>query len=217
MALVRNPALSQAASGNVGALNYSHWRGRAIARASYSPIQPNTGQQAVVQAYFKTLVQGWKSVSTSNRSRWTQVAKTIMRKDRLGDRHPMTGFALFVSWNMARKLFGQATDSAPRTRQKVLPGVLDLASTVTGYIRMKLIPQDATMESWYTAYSVAGPFDSVTRRAIENEYRVEVYSTGFSYEVVTGKTSGKYYWVKAVPYEKCGYKHNRFEGQILVL
>lgn len=75
MAVVINPALSTAASGNLGPINYTRWRGMAVARAATTWTFTPSTKQTVYETMLRTVTRAWGGVlSASERQMWDAVA-----------------------------------------------------------------------------------------------------------------------------------------------
>ena len=96
MAIVKGPCHSELASGNMGSVCYSRWRGRAVARDVWSGTVPNTSGQVEVQGYLAEAVLKWRTVLTLEQAdAWRSYAEEHPVVDRLGDIRASTGFNRF--------------------------------------------------------------------------------------------------------------------------
>lgn len=197
MAIVKGPCHSELASGNMGSVCYSRWRGRAIARDVWSGTVPNTSGQVEVQSYLTEAVNKWRNVLTLEQAEaWRSFAEEHPVVDRLGDIRASTGFNRFVSLWVRARCFGQT-------------GVLDppgstIVSTPT-YMELKWWTYrfGVRLRDWMTSentdlvdYWIAGPYDSVNRRALDQEYRQWLTTSAMGTRYWVPPTEDKWYWFR---------------------
>jgi len=82
-------------SGNV----YSKNKGGAYSRVRVVPSNPQTSFQSAVRAIFTSLSQAWRGLSATDRASWNSAVGNFSRTNNLGDKHNLSGNALYVSLN----------------------------------------------------------------------------------------------------------------------
>lgn len=220
MAIVIAPALSMDASGNVGSINYTKWRGRNVARTTYTYTDPNTTAQQSARAKLTYLADYWGSTLTAaQRQTWAERAAEVKLPDRLGRLYNPTPFNLFISWNLQlAQIADLPYNSAPLGREKTAIEELELAATAfPGEVKTRLVKAAGIdVDCRAVMYKLAGPFDSPARRPILPEYVVEGYEKPPTTHFIYGLLA-KYYWVKAYGVFQSGRRTVAFEGQVLPL
>lgn len=207
MAVVIGPALSLQASGDLGAINYSRWRGLAIARSKYIPVQPNTSIQVAQQNILIAVSQYWKLNSTQEIKReWNAIASDQTWRDRLGTAWHPRGYFLYMKINMNRQVWGIPIN--------IKPPVIDsfpLVTTITACYENTPPKITVTISGWAATrepYGVqiwrAGPFDNPGRTALPCEYRLFQNKTPVGSYSDTAVIADKYYWYKMRAFEKFG-------------
>jgi len=220
MAIVTAPALSLRASGDLGSINYTRWRGSAVARSKYTPVQPNTSAQQVIQTNLSTVTNAWGSTLTEEqREMWRLAARDHKLINRLGEEYQPTGYLFFCKVNMLILALGKSSLTEPYKAHKPLPiKSISTSSSSTGYIRCNCVLLDYSLQDSTRGiqYFVAGPYDSGGRRPIDGEYRqVGVRWGGDAYWFgSSGYISGKYYWFKCRGVNQYGEHANFHVAQI---
>lgn len=219
MAIVIAPALSEQASGNVGSINFTRWRGRAIARTTYTYTDPQTVKQVAQRGKLTVIAGKWGSVlNADQRLQWEERAADEMFVDRMGQRYRPSGYQLFMKFNLQVSVFGEMFLQVPPARlEPVFTWNLHAKESATkdaNYIliaKASLVGVDADGQE----IMKAGPYISGGRRPIIPEYRllvldkpIEIY---YDYDVI----NGKYYWYKVRWYMNEGYTGNWWEKQVL--
>jgi len=88
------------ASGSVGGTTYASNQGGLYMRARSTPTNPNTGFQATVRTFFRTIMNAWTNTLTSaQRSAWDTYAKNTPIVNSLGDSKPIGANAMFLRTN----------------------------------------------------------------------------------------------------------------------
>jgi hypothetical protein len=165
-------------------------------------VQPNIGQQAVVQAYFKEVVEAWSDyLSADQRRRWGEYAAGLTWLNKLGLRWSPTGYLAFVKLGVeSMNLVGSYQLEPPVAQVNVY------AATIT-VIQVGFEPGSLSVEiamgDWAGAVEPdvmqvwrAGPFDGGGYHATSGEFRVvQVVGTPFSWEDNTVE-AWKYYWYR---------------------
>lgn len=178
MAIVKAPALSLEASGNLGGINYTRWRGRAVARASWSPTIPNTGLQVAIQAHLGNAVVDWRTVITeAQRQAWKAYATTQTTIDRLGNVRTPTGYNLYVGRSIQRRrqglgiLFDPPTESIIAAGEEIRFAIGGGGTRIDWFIGFYFGSVTADkIEGW-----AAGPFATQARNPTSEEWRFVEY------------------------------------------
>jgi len=216
MAIVLNPALSMAASGNLAGICYSRYRGRAVARGAWTGTQTSTAGQLTAQARLATVTRAWGYMTEARRVLWGQFALTKPRVDRLGTVYIPTGYQCFCWLNLNLAVCGAAIRlDPPSYSEKPASGALQLtAHYVSGYTNVKLVVPTFSSAPAYQEYLRAGPFTSQGRHAIKPEYRIRYAGNYVLQYHDYGETYLKWYWFKCRAINSYGEPGNWFEGQV---
>jgi hypothetical protein len=215
MAIVKAPALSLEASGNLGGINYTRWRGRAVARSAWIPTIPNTPLQQGIQSLFQTAVVNWIGVITqTQRELWNEYAKTQTTVDRLGQVRKPSGYNLYVGRQVQAFragmgiLFEPPVDIIEGTVRRIIAqgaGPGNVRWRITGFV-----------SSWrpdWRDYWIAGPYDSEARQAISSEWRFHQIWPGTTFALKIG-VSDKWYWVRGRYLQDDGRTGHWIQGQV---
>lgn len=220
MAIVKGPALSLAASGNLGTICYSRWRSLAIARDVWSGTVPNTGKQVTQQGYLIGVAQAWGgSLSPGQRETWKERAKEVIWTDRMGDPYIPSGYQLFMKWNIRRKVMNLVIMSeAPGIQEWVMVGELRLGFDPVGqliFMRVsKVLGAGVNVESYGVEYWKAGPYNSGGRKPIDGEWRFLRREVPPSAYLDVDFIANKWYWYKGRAIAEFGDVQNWFTKQV---
>lgn len=202
MAVVKGPALSLEASGNLGAICYSKWRELQIARDVWTGTVPNTAAQIIYQNRMTLLSQYWGSTLTEEeRESWRSEARNAVFQNRFGEAVHYSGYVLFMSRNMNFLRWYSYPLSRPiasNGNMQYDSWLMRWKATETRfqwqirYYAMHGLNWPDGHEGW-----LAGPFDSPGRMAIEPEYKFVGYALDPNRSVYRfGAIAGKYYWMR---------------------
>lgn len=217
IAIVINPALSTAASGNLGGINYTRWRGRAVARArtTWIGFTPST-QQLLYKGKLEFVVKAWGgSLTAAQRSAWVNAAASFRVIDRFGRQYTCTGYQMFCKLNMQRSVAELPFNSLPPITgiPFFMEGLMVGLSGVPGIGRMHAISVTPAYQPDMVQYWQAGPFDSPGRHALGNEFLLLGIERPFDDEDTAALTIGKYYWFRARGGQDSGEVGNFHEFQ----
>lgn len=199
MAKVNNPALSLSASGTLGAINYTVWRGQPIARAKTTLVCPMTTPQEKAQDAVTTASQGWSGTLTeAQRGYWEEFAKSQQLVNRLGNHYRPTGYLMYMKRSVQALLLGGGILTKPSLdAHDTIPSTMSVIASPT--------PGEADLDFSFPAGGEtpdlvqvfrAGPYDGAGRKPIAPEFlEVQQIATPFSW-TDTGLTSSKYYWYR---------------------
>lgn len=217
MAIVKGPALSLAASGNLGAICYSRWRGLAIARDVWTGTFTPTPKQDAVMARVTVVSQAWGGLlSEAERSSWREAAAGQVWRDKLAGSYTPAGYFYFCKLNLNRAFMGLGIMVMP-------PASIDevLAESMTlewrdgvQKVRMKLIITVGTGDVDWIQYFKAGPYNSPGRHAIEGEWRYLDRKAAGTYLYDADVVPGKWYWYRGRWFLDEGVVGNFFIGQV---
>lgn len=222
MAIVKGPALSLEASGNLGAICYSRWRQLQIARDTWTGTYESSSRRDFVNNVMKDVSQYWKVLTPEEREAWEEVAREERWKTRLGGDFIPTGYQLFCKINCTRRCTGIGTGilvEPPRLPKPVYVGVWEVRmSTAWPRVVVSLRAGHPWIKLVSDGFQIfrAGPYNSGGRHALEGEYRWLTNSTAAYYDD-SAVVEFKWYWYKARWYYNEGFVGNWFEAQIKVV
>lgn len=218
MAIVKGAALSLQASGNLGDICYSTWRGQQIARSTWTGTVPNTVKQVTQQGFLSITAQYWGGTLTGiQREKWTRRARTVVWKNRFGDDYIPSGYQLFMKWNIRRLVMGLVIMNIPPQPQEWVDTdeFLVVSVVLEGLISINLVKDPAHQNEGYgNEYYRAGPYTSGGRKPIEGEWRFvnrqvpPVRYKDFDVE------PNKWYWYRARVIAEFGDVQNWWEAQV---
>lgn len=218
MAIVKGPALSLQASGNLGSICYSSWRSMNIARGVWTGTYPGTTKQIAMNDKLIAVSQHWgASMSAEERETWKERAKNEVWRSRLGDAYIPTGFQLFMKWNIRRKVMGLTImQVAPGAQEWVEASEIRLYfhTGVSGILVNLRKKEGVSIEGYGVEYDKAGPYNSGGRLPIGGEWRFLRREVPPDYYIDYNYVSGKYYWYRARAVTKFGGVQNWFEKQV---
>jgi len=219
MGIVDGPAMSLRASGNVGALCYSTWRGQQVARAKSTLIcGMTTPQQKAQDAVGEASVKWSGLLLADQRALWEQYAKSQTLINRLGLHWVPSGYQIYMKRSVQALLIGGAVQTLPPTNIRAIKvlSVVIAAKAAVGEVKIEMtfgtVPYGADVVQVFRA----GPFVGGGRRAIAPEFlEVQQILTPFTWDD-TGLTSGQYYWYKVRWGVLEGVVSSYWWGQVLV-
>lgn len=220
MAVVRAPALSLDASGNLGPICYSSWRGLNIARDTWTGTDPNTVLQQNMRAMMTTVVQYWGgSLTEVQRKAWRLAAMNERRMSRVKTEYVPTGFQFFVQLNIQRRRLGREIMLLPPV--SIVPYTwMNFRLGYNYYDEIVNLHFENELGNDKTEFNAevcrAGSYDSGGRHALEGEYRFVKFIQPIDSDADNGVIVGKYYWYRARVMDDYGRSQGWFEEQILV-
>ena len=115
-------ALTTQASGSIDGMTASHNRFGRYLRARAIPVNPNTPEQAAVNALFTMYSQQWGSLLTqAQRDAWNLYATNVPVTDKLGDSVNLTG----QNWYMGNNIVRSQADAANLPAVPLGPAIFD--------------------------------------------------------------------------------------------
>lgn len=218
MAICEGPALSLRASGNVGTLCYTTWRGLSVVKDAWTGTVPNTSKQLVLQGYMTTVSQAWGGLLTpAERASWERRATSVVWQGRFGRPYVPNGYQLFIKWNMRRKLMGLTImQKAPAEQERVY--IDNLRCTVHSSEPATLLwlmkSAYVVIDGYGIEYYKAGPYDSGGRKPIAGEWLFRSRKVPPDYLVDYNVIPGKWYWYRARAITEFGDVSNWFQKQV---
>lgn len=113
-------------SGKVGGNVYSRNRGGAYRKNWVKPNNPQTTYQTAVRTIFTGFSQGWRLLTSAQRTAWNSMVENFQRVNRLGDLRTLSGKALYQSLNNNLLNVGAAAITSP-----LMPAGVENAGDVT--------------------------------------------------------------------------------------
>lgn len=115
MVRLKGPCMSIDASGTLaGAIVFSNWKGRSLARRHAVPANPRSGGQLSVRAMMQFLSQQWANLTSDQQAGWeTRAAVTNI-----------SAFNAFIAYNMARWGVGDSPSKLDPATETGGPGSL---------------------------------------------------------------------------------------------
>ncbi|MBA7675769.1 hypothetical protein ES703_84006 [subsurface metagenome] len=215
MAIVKGPALSIDASGNVGGVCFTKWRGLQIAKAAWSGTPTPSQKQTDQKNRMVTAQQAWGGVlNDAERSSWRAAAADQVRISRVKTIYIPSGFNYFLGLTVQLLRQGFAIERMPPTAMEVFlftyitadqDGTIDrLITRFEG--REPDRPDTIQGEDW-----MAGPYVSGGYHPQVGDYRFQEFRsiTGGNYYI--DLEYEKYYWFKMRWIDTSGRVGNWFE------
>lgn len=140
MAIFKSQVLTQA-SGSVGGMTYTRTSSGMTIRARSMPVNPRTERQQVMRNAFSTLSTAWvETLTEEQRIGWTDYAKNVSVKNKLGDSIHISGIAMFNRCNSPRLQLEAVAPGFVTGMILNAPTIFDTGESVTG----GAITQDGT-------------------------------------------------------------------------
>lgn len=219
MALVKGPALSMDASGNLGGICYSHWRGMHVARDPWTGTVPNTSLQIGYQDDLTSVAQAWGGLlDGDDRQAWEDYSKSQFMIDRFGQKYTPSGYSLFMSMNMNRARWNLAVLLRPlHDPEPMYAEEWDVEwDAPNTRVHVRIWSFLTTGRPDKLEYWKAGPYDSGGRKPIAGEWRLKlVVNVGGRY-YDNSPQIGKTYWYKARMCMNTGVVSNFIQNSILI-
>ncbi|MBA7682398.1 hypothetical protein ES703_90748 [subsurface metagenome] len=220
MAVVKGPALSIDASGNLGSICYSKFRGLQIARAAKSYEPTHTQKQIDQWNRAVEAAQAWSGVlNAAERASWRAAAADQIRLSRLKTPYIPSGYHYFIGLTVQVLRQGlPIVQLPPRAMESYLHTYIT-ALQVIGYDRARTrfegrVPEYPTTiqgEDW-----MAGPFVNGGYHPQLYDYRFQEFRTISSGNLYTDLGYDNYYWWKMRWIDESGRVGNWFEIQTLI-
>ena len=220
MAIVRGPALSIDASGNVGNMCFAKWRGLQIARAAWSGTPTPTQLQTDQKDRLVFVCGVWSGLLTSaERQSWREAAKSQIRMSRLKTPYIPTGYQYFVGLGI--QLIRQGLSvlyKPPGPVESFLFTSIEVElqagyDAVRTYFRGRVpsYPDTIQGEDW-----MAGPFLNGGYTAQNYDYRFQEFRSITAGNRYGDLGYGNYYWFRMRWIDTSGRVGNWFEEQVYI-
>lgn len=220
MAIVKGPAYSVDASGNVGGMCFTKWRGLQIAKSVWSGGKPPTTPQIDQKDRMVTAQRAWGGVLTgSERESWRAAAADQVRMSRLKTPYIPSGYHYFIGLTVQLLRQGIEIRRLPPIRGEVFMFTSITAIQVTGVnaLRTRFLgripdrPDYIQGEDW-----MAGPYVSGGYHAQARDYRFQKFRSLTAGSLYSDLDINKYYWFKMRWIDEFGRVGNWFEIVTLV-
>jgi len=196
--------------GKVNGTVHSKNRSGAYMRNKTSPVNPQTSFQSAVRNSFAQFAQGWRSLTTVQRTAWSNAVDAFSRTNIFGDNYKLTGANLYMALNRIIDTIGGVAITSPPipaavTAVDTLSVDADVSDATMVATYTPAIPATQTVAIYATAPQSAGV------KFVKNKYRfieaivtadASPYDITASYEAKFGtgwKTAGQKVFVKFVP------------------
>jgi len=219
MAIVKFPALSVDASGNVGNINYTRHRGRSIARAASVPTGTPTQKQIDQRALLTAVSGQWGGVlDADDREAWEEVAKQEIIIDRLGQEYIPSAYQYFMKLNLQAVVFGNTISVRPPAKPEIpYVGSLEIKARGTylaNGIEFCSSPYTMVDADGFEIFR-AGPFVSGGRKPIKPEYRFLMLQRGQYWADDYDIIDNNYYFYKVRYFYEPGFIGNFWVESVL--
>jgi len=204
MAIVEGPALSLRASGNVGSLCYTKYRGQAVCRDAWTlaggGTYISTSAQIVIQGYMRLATRAWSgSCSQAERDEWEAFARGQRWTNRLSQKWQPTGYNVFIRMACISLTLGESIQTTPPL---VISHHMPELFTVTdvggvGAVEVEFSDFPAGEEPDYIQVWISGPYARIGRKPIEPEYRYKGKAASPFIFTSGALVAGSYYWIRA--------------------
>lgn len=220
MAIVKGPALSIDASGNVGSICFAKWRGLQIARAAWSGAPTPTPAQTDQKDRVVTACAAWSGTLTeAERASWRSAAADQIRMSRVKTTYIPTGYQYFVGLSVQLLRQGLPINTLPPVAMESYLHTYITAFQSTGVDRVRTrfegrvpgYPTTIQGEDW-----IAGPFVNGGYHAQPYDYRFVEFRSVSSGNLYLDLGFGVYYWWKMRWIDESGRVGNWFEIQTYI-
>ncbi len=220
MAIVKGPALSIDASGNVGGICFTKWRGLQIVKAAWSGDPTPTSLQTAQKDRMVKAQQAWGGLlNESERESWRAAAADQIRMSRVGTPYIPSGFNYFLGLTVQLLRQGYEIRHLPPTSMEPFVHMSVSIVQLTGLLQVRTYfdertpgyPTQIQGEDW-----MAGPFNSGGYHAQKSDYRFQCFRTVTGGRLYYGMIEDKFYWWKMRWIDTFGRVGNWFETSIKI-
>lgn len=113
--IARTSALVGAASGSIGSVTFKNARSGLVIAKRPSKVNRRSERQLTHRSRFQRVTQAWRETSAAQRIAWTRLATTLPHKNSLGISRPLTGYQLYLKFNLHIALVTNAIFPRPPT------------------------------------------------------------------------------------------------------
>jgi hypothetical protein len=143
----------------IGGVVFTHGHSGGMIRKKVSPIQPRSQAQRNVRSNFTSLSKGWQALTQAVQAGWVALAKSIVRKNALGQSHSLTGLQLYQSCARNCATVGQAPPAtAPASLVATAPGTLSMTLADGGTPAFTITPATYPQANEYAVVMATAPF-----------------------------------------------------------
>ncbi|MBA7677875.1 hypothetical protein ES703_86141 [subsurface metagenome] len=220
MAIVKGPALSIDASGNVGIICFAKWRGLQIARAAWSGDPTPTGLQTAQKNRVVTACAAWSGTLTeAERQSWKGAAAGQVRMSRVNTPYIPTGYQYFIGLSTQLLRQGFVIRTLPPPVGEPLLFTYITADQVVGYNYLRTRfegrePSSSTTvqgEDW-----IAGPFVNEGYTPQNYDFRFVEFRSIHAGNLYTDLVTDKYYWFRMRWIDVYGRVGNWFQIKTII-
>lgn len=220
MAIVKGPALSIDASGNVGSICYAKWRGLQIARAAWSGAPTPTQLQTDQKNRVVTACAAWSGTLTeAERQSWKLAAVDQIRMSRLKTPYIPTGYQYFIGLTVQLLRQGFSIRKLPPPMGEPFLFTSITAYQVTGYEYLRTrfegrVPSSSSVvqgEDW-----IAGPFANEGYTPQNYDFRFVEFRLIHAGNLYTSLVVDMYYWFRMRWIDAWGRVGNWFEIKAII-
>jgi len=200
MAVVKAPALSLDASGNLGGICYSRWRGLNLARDTWTGTYDYTIKRLLAQSTLNQVAQEWSGgLTEEEREEWRKAAQSEVRMSKVKTKYVPSGYQYFMEINIQRyrRDFGTLRLPPPADKVNGMVSITGYWNKILSKLNVKGDPlrvEDDTNYRWEGG--IAGPYNGQGRMALEGEFRFFAFCQFYTYYGILGLTLDKYYWIR---------------------
>lgn len=116
-------------SGSIRSDTYSRNRYGQYIRNRSTPVNPKTAAQTLARTRFTVLSQGWRNLTSVQRTSWNAYAETHPIIDSLGNVKYLTGSAIYLKIGAQALNAGQTVSSTPPGEPAFVTGDITLVAT----------------------------------------------------------------------------------------
>ncbi len=220
MAIVKGPALSIDASGNLGPICFAKWRGFQIARAAKSSEPSHTPLQEEQWGRAVTAAQAWSGVLTDpERASWRAAAADQVRLSRVNTKYVPSGYHYFLGLTIQLLRQGLPIAPLPPIAQPPFIFMYIEALQLVGQLRLRTYFKDRTPDSsthikgedW-----MAGPYTSGGYHPQPYDYKFQEFRSVTSGNLYSDLIPDTYYWFKMRWIDDTGRVGNWFETVVFI-
>ncbi|MBA7694299.1 hypothetical protein ES703_102906 [subsurface metagenome] len=215
MAIVKGPALSVDASGNVCGICYVTVRGQQIARCAWSGTPTPTQKQTDQKDRMVTAMQAWGGVlNDAERKSWSAAAADQIRISRVNTKYIPSGYQYFIGLTVQLLRQGFTIRRLPPVAMEPYLHTYITADQIAGTQTLRTRfegrepshPTTIQGEDW-----MAGPYVSGGYHPQAPDYRFQEFRSISAGNLYSGLDWEKYYWFKMRWIDTSGRVGNWFE------
>lgn len=156
--------------GKIGDQVASENRYGTLLRAKVNPLDPASSYKTLMRGYFTTCSQAWRSLTQAQRNAWNLNSNLFSFMDCFATVRHLSGFNLYMSCNMVRKVTGRALITTPPTPKKIDP--ISVVSLLADYSAQQIV---ITLSGFITSSQVLMFYASLGQSAGIGRYYGSYY------------------------------------------